>query len=127
MLDHISVGVPDMEAAAPFWDAVMAALGYPLVGASATWRGYGFRADADERHRSYLSLREGPAAPAVFHFAFKAPDRATVDAAWAAGCAAGGTDDGAPGLRPAYHPSYYAAFLRDPAGNRVECVCHRSA
>ena len=127
MLDHISVGVPDLEAAAPFWDAVMAVLGYPLVGASPTWRGYGLRADADDPHRSYLSLRVGPPAPAACHFAFKAAHRATVDAAWAAGCAAGGTDDGAPGLRPAYHPSYYAAFLRDPAGNRIECVCHRRA
>ena len=116
-----------MGAAAPFWDAVMAALGHPLVGISDSWRGYGARADAAEPDRTYLSLRLGQPAPAACHFAFRAPDRAAVDAAWAAGCAAGGTDDGAPGLRPAFHPSYYAAFLRDPAGNRVECVCHRRA
>ena len=116
-----------MDAAAPFWDAVMAALGYPLVGISDSWRGYGARADAAEPDRTYLSLRLGQPAPAACHFAFRAPDRAAVDAAWAAGCAAGGTDDGAPGLRPAFHPSYYAAFLRDPAGNRVECVFHHRA
>jgi catechol 2,3-dioxygenase-like lactoylglutathione lyase family enzyme len=127
VLDHVSIGVPDMTAAAPFWDAVMAALGYPLVGESDVWRGYGARADADQPDRTYLSLRVGPASPSACHFAFRAPDRAAVDAAWAVGCAAGGTDDGAPGLRPAYHPSYYAAFLRDPAGNRIECVCHRRA
>jgi hypothetical protein len=46
-----------------------------------------------------------------------------VDALWTAGLAAGGTDDGAPGLRH-YHPSYYAACLRDPDGNRIETVCH---
>ena len=57
------------------------------------------------------------------HWCFKAKWRTQVDAFWDAGIAAGGTDDGPPGLRD-YHASYYAAFLRDPDGNRIEAVCH---
>ena len=59
------------------------------------------------------------------HIAFAAADRAKVDAFHDKGLAAGGRDDGAPGLRPHYHPDYYAAFLLDPDGHRIEAVCHR--
>jgi catechol 2,3-dioxygenase-like lactoylglutathione lyase family enzyme len=59
------------------------------------------------------------------HWCFKARWQTQVDAFWDAGIAAGGTDDGAPGLRD-YHASYYAAFLRDPDGNRIEAVCHHA-
>jgi hypothetical protein len=58
------------------------------------------------------------------HWCFKAASRKQVDAFHAAGISAGGRSDGAPGLRSDYHPAYYAAFLFDPAGNRVEAVCH---
>ena len=58
------------------------------------------------------------------HVAFRAPDRASVDRFHAEALAAGGRDDGAPGLRPEYHDSYYAAFVIDPDGSRVEAVCH---
>ncbi len=60
------------------------------------------------------------------HVAFAAPDRATVDAFHAAALAAGGRDNGAPGLRPHYHPDYYGAFVLDPDGHNVEAVCRRS-
>ncbi len=59
------------------------------------------------------------------HWCFKAKWRTQVDAFWDAGIAAGGSDDGPPGLR-SYHASYYAAFLRDPDGNRIEAVCHQA-
>ena len=59
------------------------------------------------------------------HVAFASPDRATVDAFHEAAIAAGGRDNGAPGLRPEYHPNYYGAFVYDPDGNNVEAVCHR--
>jgi catechol 2,3-dioxygenase-like lactoylglutathione lyase family enzyme len=83
-------------------------------------------ASAPDPGRSYLSVLagSGPEPESRRHWCFKAPDRAAVDAFWRAGLDAGGTDDGGPGLRPHYHPHYYAAFLRDPAGNRVEAVCH---
>jgi catechol 2,3-dioxygenase-like lactoylglutathione lyase family enzyme len=127
MLDHVSITVSDMAAAERFYDAVMAALGVTKIGARADWLGYGERCRADDPDRSYVSIRAGGKPEATFgrHWCFKAPDRAAVDAFWAAGIAAGGIDEGAPGLRPAYHAEYYAAFLRDPHGNRLEAVCHR--
>lgn len=58
------------------------------------------------------------------HIALTAPNRAAVDAFYAAALAAGGTDNGAPGLRPHYHATYYAAFVHDPDGHNIEAVCH---
>ncbi len=126
MLDHVSIMVGDLDPAGRFYDAVLAALGVPRIGTSEDWIGYGARADAEHPERSYLSLLLGarPEDAPGWHWCFKAPDRSAVDAFWAAGLAAGGTDEGAPGLRPHYHPTYYAAFLRDPDGNRIEAVCH---
>ena len=65
----------------------------------------------------------GPEKPGV-HVAFRAPDRTTADAFHAAALGAGGSDNGAPGLRPQYHQDYYAAFALDPDGNNIEAVCH---
>lgn len=129
MLDHVSITVPDLAAATRFYDAVMAALGVPAVGRDERWAGYGLRCDAENPGRSYLSLRLGaaPDPAAGRHWCFKAPSRAAVEAFHRAGLAAGGADEGGPGLRPHYHPHYFAAFLRDPAGNRVEAVCHEAA
>lgn len=125
MLDHVSITVSDIARAEPFYDAIMTALGVVKVGARADWLGYGERARPDHPERSYLSIRKGAKPEEAFgrHWCFKAPARAMVDAFWHAGLAAGGTDQGTPGLR-AYHPGYYAAFLADPDGNRLEAVCH---
>ncbi len=128
MLDHVSITVPDLAAAEVFYDAVLSPLGIVKVGSdhADAWIGYGPRSSAAHPDRSYLSIRLGPrpeAAPRR-HWCFKAPNRAAVDAFWSAGLRHGGADGGAPGLRAIYHPSYYAAFLVDPAGNRVEAVCH---
>ncbi len=68
-------------------------------------------------------IRQGEAAAAL-HLAFAAPDRRTVDAFHAAALAAGGTDNGAPGVRPRYHANYYGAYVIDPDGHNVEAVCH---
>ncbi|HET8729235.1 MAG TPA: VOC family protein [Alphaproteobacteria bacterium] len=128
MLDHVSVTVTDIGRSAPFWDAVMAALGIPCVVRNERQLGYGARNGPRDDGHTYLSVF-GTTGPAVAadnrHWCFRAPDRAAVDAFHAAGLAAGGRCDGPPGLRPAYHPAYYAAFLRDPDGNRIEAVCHR--
>jgi catechol 2,3-dioxygenase-like lactoylglutathione lyase family enzyme len=128
VIDHVSITVPNLAIAARFYDAVMAALGVPAVGHDATRLRYGERCDAAHPDRSYLTIRPGPAPEAAQgrHWCFKAPDRAAVEAFWRAGLAAGGTDEGPPGLRPQYHSHYYAAFLRDPAGNRIEAVCHEA-
>ena len=65
--------------------------------------------------------------PAPMHIAFTAPDRKAVDEFYAAAMAAGGKDNGPPGLRPHYHPDYYAAFVIGPDGHNVEAVCHMPA
>ena len=67
----------------------------------------------------------GQYAPSNVHVAFRADNRAEVDAFHEAAMAAGGRDNGAPGLRPHYHPNYYGAFVLDPDGYNVEAVCHR--
>lgn len=66
----------------------------------------------------------GPPATTGCHLAWKASSRAQVDAFHAAAIAAGGRDNGPPGLRPVYHPDYYGAFVIDPEGNNIEAVCH---
>jgi len=127
MLDHVSITVDDLGAAERFYDAVMEVLGYPKVARSDTSLGYGERCSANAPGLNYLSVKQGPRpddAPAR-HWCFKAPDRATVEAFWIVGQENGGLDDGPPGLREQYHPDYYAAFLTDPAGNRIEAVCHK--
>ncbi|HEY9453905.1 MAG TPA: VOC family protein [Bradyrhizobium sp.] len=125
MLDHVSITVSDMHAAERFYDAIMKALDVVKVGSRDDWLGYGERARPDHPDLVYLSIRKGVRPEDAFgrHWCFKAARRKQVDAFWGAGIAAGGTSEGAPGLRH-YHPSYYAAFLRDPDGNRVEAVCH---
>ncbi len=127
VIDHVSIAVGDIPRAARFYDAVMATIGIPCVWREEAAIGYGLRSDATMDERSYLTIRLGtaPADPAC-HWCFRAPDRAAVRAFHAAGLAAGGRDDGAPGLRPHYHAAYYAAFLLDPDGNRIEAVCHRA-
>jgi catechol 2,3-dioxygenase-like lactoylglutathione lyase family enzyme len=127
MLDHVSITVSDLARAAPFWDAVMAALGVPCVVRRERQLGYGTRNRPGDDGHSYISIYagDGPIAADRRHWCFRAPSRAAVDAFHRAGLAAGGRCDGPPGLRAAYHPHYYAAFLLDPDGNRVEAVCHR--
>ncbi len=110
MLDHLHLRTMDLEASRRFYHAVLGVLGIPVVDAP----GHFF---ADEL---WVDVGEQPS---HVHFAFQAPDRATVDRWYAAGLAAGGRDNGAPGERP-YHPGYYAAFLFDPDGNNVEAVYH---
>ncbi len=74
-----------------------------------------------------ITLEAGATPSRGFHLCFRAPDRAAVRAFHAAALAAGGRDDGAPGLRPKYHPDYYGAFALDPDLHRVEAVCHAPA
>jgi catechol 2,3-dioxygenase-like lactoylglutathione lyase family enzyme len=130
MLDHVSIAVTDLDRAERFYDAVMAALEVAKVGRDENWIGYGLRARPANPERTYLSIRrrdEPVATNAGRHWAFKAPSRQVVDEFWRAGLAAGGRDDGEPGLRAHYHADYYGAFLVDPDGNRVEAVCHHAA
>ena len=128
MIDHVSITVSDLASARPFYDAVMMALGQPKVWEDEDGCGYGLRSDARHPGRSYISVRPvATLVPDRRHWCFKAASREMVRAFHAAALATGGDDDGAPGLRSDYHPSYYAAFVRDPDGNRLEAVCHGEA
>ena len=120
MIDHTGIGVADVSRAAAFYDAALAALGLRRVrqipdGVGSDGVGYGvdypvFWIDRFHPH----SVRQ--------HTAFVARSRAEVDAFYKAAIAAGGTDNGAPGLRDHYRPNYYAAFVLDPDGNNMEAV-----
>lgn len=116
-IDHLTLPVSDLEASRAFYTAVFAALGWneETVEGMPTWGPHG----AED-----FTITEGAAPPAGMHIAFLASNRDEVDAFHAAGLAAGGRDNGAPGLRPKYHEGYYGAFLIDPDGNNVEAVVH---
>ena len=120
MLDHITIGVADFHRSAAFYDAALAPLGIArLSGDGKHFAGYG------EARRPYFWIGERPEVRCGTHVAFTAADRATVEAFHRAALAAGGADNGPPGLRPNYHPTYYGAFVLDPDGHNIEAVCHR--
>jgi catechol 2,3-dioxygenase-like lactoylglutathione lyase family enzyme len=129
LLDHVSIAVSDLARSRPFYDATMTALGAEKVYDRADALGYGVRCRPGAADHTYLAVysSDGSFGPSRRHWCFKASTRAMVDEFHRSGLAAGGRDDGPPGLRPHYHPSYYAAFLLDPDGNRVEAVCHHPA
>lgn len=118
MIDHIILGVDDVEASKAFYEQALAPLGLEVVMAFPSGVGFG----KDGKPTFWIADRE---ASGPVHVAFVSPDRATVDAFHAAALAAGGHDNGKPGLRPHYHPAYYGAFVYDPDGNNIEAVCHR--
>ncbi|KAI9025728.1 lactoylglutathione lyase [Hyaloraphidium curvatum] len=125
VFDHVSIPVADMDKSLKFYEAALAPLGiskkmgydHPMgreVGMGKTKPDF------------WLSCHPSRSAAAIkgMHIAFASPDRKSVDAWYAAAIAAGGTDNGKPGLRPHYHPDYYGAFVKDPDGHEVEAVCH---
>lgn len=119
MLDHILLDVPDFTRSRAFYEAALAPLGVEAVsGPGPKMLGFG----EDGAPYFWLMERGRPDTQNV-HVCFGAPTRAAVDAFHAAGLAAGGPDNGAPGLR-SFHASYYAAFVLDPDGNNIEAVCH---
>jgi predicted lactoylglutathione lyase len=75
--------------------------------------------------KAFFWIGDGPRTAGPVHIAFAAKSRAEVDSFYREGLAAGGKDNGAPGLRLHYHPNYYGAFLLDPDGNNIEAVCHK--
>jgi catechol 2,3-dioxygenase-like lactoylglutathione lyase family enzyme len=117
MLDHLAIGVRDLAASRAFYEAALAPLGFAVV------------MERDDR------VAFGPTQRPIFfvvdrtptegvHIAFSAKGRDDVDAFHVAAVAAGGSDNGAPGMRPQYHPHYYGGFVLDPDGNNAEAVCH---
>lgn len=116
-IDHTAVYVTDLERSKTFYADALKPLGYSLLFEVGEFLGFG-----DSQMPNFGVVRRDPAGNG--HVAFSASDHATVDAFHDAAMAAGGTDNGEPGLREHYHPTYYAAFVKDPDGNNVEAVCH---
>ena len=120
MIAHVSIGVQDIDRSKRFYDAALEPLGYRCLRAARSLVGYGYGRDSIA-FWVFQAERPVPAdEKSGLHFCFTAPDAAAVDAFHATAMAAGGRDNGAPGLRPVYDPDYYAAFIIDPDGYRIE-------
>ena len=116
MIDHVSVSVSDVAASRDFYEKALGPLGYVIVMQFPQAVGFGVAGKPD--------FWIGARGPGKTHVAFSASDRKTVDAFYAAAMAAGGKDNGPPGVRAHYHPTYYGAFVLDRDGNNIEAVCH---
>jgi catechol 2,3-dioxygenase-like lactoylglutathione lyase family enzyme len=121
MIDHISVAVRDLTKSEEFYTAVLSALGMAKM---REWpdAAIGFGKKHPEFWINRRDAMDRVADDSGVHICLRAPDTGSVDAFHAAALKAGGTSDGAPGLRPEYNATYYAAFIRDPDGNRIEAV-----
>ncbi len=120
MIDHVSIPVRDLAAAARFYEVVLATLGMTKLESRPATVGYGktYPEFWINRREDMTAVPAGSGA----HICFRAREQAMVDAFHAAALHAGGDSDGAPGLRPQHGEGYYAAFIRDPDGNRIEAV-----
>ena len=125
MIDHTGLDMSDADRSRHFYERALAPLGYRVLmevpkehtGGTAV-PGLGGAREPDFRRL------EGRPQPPRLHVAFRADNRAQVDAFHRAALAAGGRDNGPPGPRPHYHPNYYGAFVLDPDGHNIEAVCH---
>ena len=118
MFDHVVFGVSDYAASKAFFLAALEPLGVAVVLEGPL----GLEISTDGN--SSLCICPTKETPAHLHLAFRAAERRQVDAFHRAALAAGGKDNGAPGVRPHYHPNYYAAFVIGPDGHNIEVVCH---
>ena len=121
MINHVSIGVADVARSGRFYDAALAPLFYSRLSDGETSIGYGSDAVG-----LWIGKAERPVPPDMgsgLHFCFDAPNRKAVDAFHRAALAAGGVENGKPGLRADYGPDYYAAFVIDPDGYRIEAYC----
>ena len=118
MLDHIGLAVSDIAKSKTFFQAALAPLGYSVK------MDFGEAIGLGQDRPGGIWIAKGPVS-AKMHIAFTAANRATVKAFYDAAIAAGGKDNGGPGLRPQYHPNYYCAFVYDFDGNNIEAVCHQ--
>ena len=121
MFDHVKFGVSDYAASKAFFLKALEPLGVAV--ASEGLPTYGVELCPPDGKAS-LCLYQTDEVPAPLHLAFTAGNRQQVEAFYRAALAAGGRDNGAPGLRPHYHPNYYAAFVIGPDGHNIEVVCH---
>jgi catechol 2,3-dioxygenase-like lactoylglutathione lyase family enzyme len=117
MIDHTGLLVTDLDASVAFYAKALAPLGYALMMQFPEGAGFG----VDGKPDFWIAVGKPTD---KLHIAFRAKGRAEVRAFHEAALAAGGTDNGEPGIREIYHPDYYGAFVRDPDGHNIEAVCH---
>ena len=124
IFDHLGYSAGDFDKSVAFYDAALAPLGIKRVSEFEYPGGkvIGYGADRPE-----FWINSGDALRDHVHVAFAARTRADVDAFYAAALAAGGRDNGAPGIRAEYHPDYYGAYVFDPDGHNIEAVCNAPA
>lgn len=121
MIDHIGIKVTDLPRSVAFYGQALAPLGYTELMNFGMAAGFGEKGKPD----FWISIGGVPGAAGV-HLCFHTSSRAVVRAFHAAALAAGGTDNGAPGVRADYHENYYGAFVLDPDGHNIEAVCHEA-
>lgn len=129
MLDHVGLTVSDFARSRAFYEAALAVLGISAVMevTEEMSGGHGAHLGFGVPDNPFFWIGTGKAPGSGVHVAFAASGTAAVDAFYQAAMAAGGRDNGAPGLRPHYHPGYYGAFVLDPDGNNIEAVFHGAA
>lgn len=120
MFDHVALNVSNAKKSKEFYERALKPLGYGVVATFENWTGFG----KGDKPQFWIVSRE-PASMGT-HLALTASDRRSVDGFYDAAIAAGGKDNGKPGLRTDYSPTYYAAFVYDPDGNNIEVVCHKA-
>lgn len=128
IIDHMGLTVSNYREALRFYEKALAPLGIAIVmevraEESGGYEGAGFGRNG----KPSLWVQAGEKTAPHVHIAFVAENRATVDRFYESALAAGGRDNGPPGLRPQYHPNYYGAFVLDPDGHNIEAVCHAPA
>jgi catechol 2,3-dioxygenase-like lactoylglutathione lyase family enzyme len=123
MLDHIGIKVSDYEKAKDFYQKALAPLGYELLIETHGFAGFGLK-NQDQGPIASFWIHQSEA-PTSIHLAFTAPSREAVDQFYQGALAAGGKDNGKPGIREIYHPNYYGAFVFDFDGRNIEAVCHK--
>ena len=121
ILDHVGFAVADFAKSRAFYTQALAPLGIEVLFEDEGWAMMG------RPGMPQFWFGEHGTVPGPIHLAFSALDRAQVDAFHEAALAAGGTDNGGPGIREQYHPDYYGAFALDPDGHNIEAVCHAPA
>lgn len=127
MIDHTGVVVSDFEKSKAFYEKALQPIGYSLLADfSSTITGRADVAGFGEAPKPEFWISRGIPNKPPIHVAFRVSSREVVDAFYQAAIAAGGVDNGAPGLRTRYHPNYYGAFVLDPDGHNIEAVCHEA-
>lgn len=116
-LGHIGIAVSDLQASKDFYDAIASSVGLEIIHRGGTSVRYG----NDDSTRFYIHTEKTPTHS--LHLCFEVDTQKQVDEFYTAALIAGGTDNGAPGIREDYSPTYYAAFVLDPDGNNIEAVC----